>query len=94
MRVGWLFTLCALLALVALAPPALPAPLDAATGGTEAPPPEVAVTTDSWLGGLAAVGCGVFVRATIITAGTQVSTIAGAVACCAYMMIDLWIEAH
>jgi hypothetical protein len=45
---------------------------------------------DSALGGLAAMGCGFMVRATIVTGGTQVGTIAGAVACCAYMLLDAW----
>ena len=39
-------------------------------------------------GALAAIGCGIFVRATIVTAGTQVGTIVGAVACCGYMLFD------
>lgn len=89
MRSGWLFTLCALVALVALAPVAVPAPIVVGGEAAETPPPGVVVGTDSWLGGLAAIGCGVMVRATIITAGTQVGTIAGAVACCSYMALDL-----
>ena len=94
MRAGWLFTFIVLVCVLALVP--VPAP--AQTGdvaATEAPPLEAASTTDSWLGGLAAIGCGVMVRATIITAGTQVGTIAGAVACCAYAVIDLvFIDPH
>jgi hypothetical protein len=88
MRAGWLFTFIVLVCVLALVP--VPAP--AQTGDvvtTEAAPVEAARTADSWLGGLAAIGCGVMVRATIITAGTQVGTIAGAVACCAYAVIDL-----
>lgn len=90
MRSGWSFTFVVLLCALALVP--LPAP--AQTGdvvATAAPPIEVVSATDTWLGGLAAVGCGVMVRATIITAGTQVATIAGAVACCAYAVFDLLV---
>jgi hypothetical protein len=47
---------------------------------------------DSWLGAAAAVGCGFFVRATIATGGAAVGTIAGAVACCAFMMLDALAE--
>ncbi len=45
-------------------------------------------TDESRWGVLAAIGCGAFVRATIITAGTQIGTIVGAVACCGYMLFD------
>jgi hypothetical protein len=31
------------------------------------------------------------VRATIATAGTQVGTVAGAVACCGYMLFDAFV---
>ena len=53
---------------------------DGPAGGDTAP--------DSWLGAAAAIGCGFFVRATIATGGAVVGTIAGAVACCAFMMFD------
>ena len=43
---------------------------------------------DSWMGGVAAIGCGIMIRATIYTAGTQVGTIAGAIACCGFAMFD------
>ncbi len=46
------------------------------------------VGDDTWLGALAAIGCGFMVKATIATAGTQVGTIAGAVACCGYALFD------
>ncbi len=43
---------------------------------------------ESWMGGVAAIGCGIMIRATIYTAGTQVGTIAGAIACCGFAMFD------
>jgi hypothetical protein len=94
MRAGCLFTLLVLLCGLALMPMAVAAQTDdaAATPGT--PPLDATITTDSWLGGLAAVGCGVMVRATIVTGGTQVGTIAGAVACCGYMLLDLLIDSN
>jgi hypothetical protein len=46
---------------------------------------------DTKLGALASIGCGVFVRATLVTAGTQVGTIVGAVACCGYMLFDAFV---
>jgi hypothetical protein len=50
---------------------------------------------NSALGALASVGCGFFVRVTIVTAGTQVGTIVGAVACCGYMLFDAFVlEPH
>jgi len=84
MRITSVLTLGVLIGALALAPVA-----SAQIAADGAPPLEATSTTDSWLGGLAAVGCGVFVRASIITAGTQVGLIAGAVACCAYAFIDL-----
>ena len=40
-------------------------------------------------------GCGLMVRATIVTGGTQVGTIVGAVACCGYVVFDLLVvEPH
>jgi hypothetical protein len=92
MRSGWRFTRCVLVALLALAPVTALAQTGGAGEETGVPPLGGAVTTDSWLGGLAAIGCGVMVRATIITAGTQVGTIAGAVACCGYMLLDLALD--
>jgi len=53
-----------------------PAQLQSAVGG------------ESWVGGVAAIGCGLFTRATIVTGGAFVGTIAGAVACCALMILD------
>jgi hypothetical protein len=88
MRAGWSFTFVVLLCLLALAP----VPLRAQDGaGTGAAPVESTFAADTWLGGLAAIGCGVMVRATVITAGTQVGTIIGAVACCGYAAFDLLV---
>ena len=81
MRAGRLFRGVALIVVLALVPAAAPAQIDEAVVST--------VDTDTLLGGLAAIGCGVFVRATLVTAGTQVATIIGAVACCSYMLLDL-----
>ena len=49
---------------------------------------------DSRLGVLAAIGCGFFWRATIVTAGTQMGTIVGAVACCGYLVFDAMTETN
>ncbi len=81
----------ALIAALALLPPAALAQ----DGGT-APVPggqrtlidRPTVHPDTALGALASIGCGIFVRASIATAGTQVATIVGAVACCGYMLFD------
>ena len=86
--------LFALIAALALLPPAAlaqdgaPAP---APGGQETPIDRPTVQPDSALGALASIGCGIFVRASIITAGTQVGTIVGAVACCSYMLFDAFL---
>jgi hypothetical protein len=90
--------LCALIAALTLLPPAAlaesgaPAPPPAGQGAPIDRPP---TQPDTVLGALASVGCGVFVRATIVTAGTQVGTIVGAVACCGYMLFDAFVvEPH
>jgi hypothetical protein len=80
---------------VALAMLTAPALAQAPAPAAE-PPPESGVESvpgsgDTWLGGLAAIGCGFMVRATIATAGTQVGTVAGAVACCGYMLFDAFV---
>jgi len=46
------------------------------------------MATDSAIGVFAAAGCGFFARWTVITGGTQVGIIAGAVACCALALVD------
>jgi hypothetical protein len=46
---------------------------------------------DTAMGALASIGCGFFVRASIATAGTQVGTIVGAVACCGFMLFDAFV---
>lgn len=83
--------LLALIAALSLLPPAAIAQ-DAAPTPTAGGPTTVTdrpdAQSDSLLGGLAAVGCGVFVRATLVTGGTQVGTIVGAVACCGFMVFD------
>jgi len=43
---------------------------------------------ETWMGALSAAACGWMVRVTIATGGTVVATIAGAVATCAYMVLD------
>ena len=90
--------LLALIAALALLPPAAlaqdgaPAP---APGGQKTLIGRPTVHPDTALGALASIGCGIFVRASIVTAGTQVGTIVGAVACCGYMLFDaLVVEAH
>jgi len=49
------------------------------------------VQPDTALGALASIGCGFFVRVTLVTGGTQVGTIVGAVACCSYMLFDAFV---
>jgi hypothetical protein len=79
-----------LLPSIALAQDGAPA-LDGRAARIERP----AMQPDTALGALASVGCGFFVRASIVTGGTQVGTIVGAVACCAYMIFDaLVVERH
>ena len=84
----------ALIAALTLLPPAAlaqdgaPAP---APGGPAALIDRPTAQPDTALGALASVGCGIFVRASIVTAGTQVGTIVGAVACCSYMLFDAFV---
>ena len=88
----------ALIAALTLLPPAALAQDGApasAPGGQAVRVDRPAVAPDTALGALASVGCGIFVRATLVTAGTQVGTIAGAVACCGYMLFDAFVvEQH
>jgi hypothetical protein len=86
--------LLALIGGLVLLPPATLAQAvapDATSVGQSLTTRERTVTPDTALGALAAVGCGLFVRVTIATAGTQVGTIAGAVACCGYMLFDAFV---
>ena len=81
----------ALAAALVLAAPAATAQAGAPTPGEQGQETVLkqgAVYPNTALGALAAIGCGLMVRATIATAGTQVGTIAGAVACCGYMLFD------
>lgn len=98
MHVKHLFLLSALIAALALLPPIASAQDGApatAPRGQAAPIGQPAVQPDTALGALASVGCGIFVRASIVTAGTQVGTIVGAVACCGYMLFDAFVlEQH
>ena len=98
MRWNRSLTLLALTAALALLPPAA-----LAQDGAAAPASGVQKTLinrptvhpDTALGALASIGCGIFVRASIVTAGTQVGTIVGAVACCGYMLFDAFVvEQH
>jgi hypothetical protein len=88
------FPLFALLAALTLLPPAVlaqdgvPVPV---SSGQAAQIDQPAVQLDTALGAWASIGCGVFVRASIVTAGTQVGTIVGAVACCSYMLFDAFV---
>jgi len=90
--------LFALIAALALLPPAAvaqdAAPAAAPSGQADAiDRPEVQLDTAA--GAVAAIGCGIFVRATLVTAGTQVGTIVGAVACCGFMFFDAFVlERH
>jgi len=80
-----LIAACTLLPPAALAQDGVPAPVP---GGPTARIDRPAVQSDTALGALASIGCGFFVRASIVTAGTQVGTIVGAVATCGYMFFD------
>ncbi len=64
------------------------APGDPATSsmGSMAGPGDVG--TETWIGAAAAIGCGIFVRATIITGGAFIGTWVGAVATCGLMVFD------
>ncbi len=62
-----------------VAPGALPA---------ESPALDDGVNADSRIGVIAAAGCGFFTRWTILTGGTQVGIIVGAVACCLLALVD------
>lgn len=55
---------------------------------SEATPALIEDNPYSIVGALAAAGCGLFIRVTIATGGSQVGTIAGAVACCLYAALD------
>ena len=44
--------------------------------------------SDTWVGALAAIGCGLSIKVTILTGGTVVATIAAAVSTCALMILD------
>ncbi len=86
--------MCALIAALALLPPAALAQDGAPVPGPSGQAAQIDrpdVQLDSVAGGLAAVGCGIFVRATLVTAGTQVGTIVGAVACCGFMLFDAFV---
>lgn len=90
--------LFALLVALTLLPPAALAQAGvpaAVSGGQAAAIDRPTVQLDTAAGAWAAIGCGIFVRASIVTAGTQVGTIVGAVACCGYMLFDAFVvEAH
>jgi hypothetical protein len=81
----------ALLPLTALAQTGAPA---TSPGGQETVIDRPAQQPDTALGALASIGCGFFVRVTIVTGGSQVGTIVGAVACCGYMLFDALVEPH
>ena len=87
-------TLLALLGLLVASPLAAVAqgdvPASATDRGQASLQPGVEAP-DTALGALAAIGCGLMVRATLVTAGTQVGTIAGAIACCGYMLFDAFV---
>ena len=89
-----MFQLFALITALTLLPPAalaqvgVPAPVPS---GQAAQIDQPTVQPDTAAGALAAIGCGFFVRASIVTAGTQVGTIVGAVACCGFMLFDAFV---
>jgi len=73
---------CALAPVVSAASPRDAAETTASSGLTQT------AATDTWIGALAAVGCGFFARATIATGGTVAATWAGAISSCGLMLID------
>jgi hypothetical protein len=78
-----------LTAALTLAPPsfAAAAPPPATTGINSGAVDDPLAPDSAW-GVVAAAGCGLFTRWTIMTGGTQVGTIVGAVACCLYVLVD------
>ena len=88
------FPLFALIVTLTLLPPAalaqvgVPSP---ASSGQADRIDQPTVQPDTAAGAWAAIGCGIFVRVSIVTAGTQVGTIVGAVACCGYMLFDAFV---
>jgi len=51
-----------------------------------------AVTNDSWVGVASAIGCGLFIKATIVTGGTSAGTWAGAISSCLLTFLDALFE--
>ena len=93
----WFATLMALALVAAPAwnPVASAEPRPSGSGGIagSASEPAPSVGAESWMGALAAVGCGVMIKATVMTGGTAVGTIAGAIACCGFVLLDTLVLA-
>jgi hypothetical protein len=88
------FPLLALIAGLAFLPPVAPARAAVPGGAPDGSPllgQGRTASTGTAAGALAAIGCGFFVRVTLVTGGTQVGTIVGAVACCSYMLFDAFV---
>ena len=88
------FPLFALIVALTLLPPAAFAQVGVLAPGPSGQAAQIdqpTVQPDTAVGAWAAIGCGIFVRASIATAGTQVGTIVGAVACCGYMLFDAFV---
>ena len=45
-------------------------------------------TSETWVGALAGIGCGLSIKATVMTAGTVAATWAAVVSTCALMILD------
>ena len=75
--------------MLTLAVPVLPGHAAAATRVVSTGSARPVAGSDTALGALAAIGCGFMVRATIATGGSQVATIAGAIACCGFVLFDV-----
>jgi hypothetical protein len=89
-----MFALFALIVALTLLPPAALAQVGVPPlppSGQAAQIDQTTVQLDTAVGAWAAIGCGIFVRASIVTGGTQVGTIVGAVACCGYMLFDAFV---
>ena len=87
------FLAAMMLALALIVDPGVRAFADAGSGdpatssmGAQGGPGDVGA--DTWIGAAAAIGCGIYVRATIVTGGMFVGTWVGAVATCGLMLFD------
>jgi len=82
-----LLTLVAFTWLAPVAPRAVAAACDVPTAATT-----TVAAGDSWAGVVSAVVCGLFIKATVATAGTSAGVWAGTIASCAFTFFDALFE--